>query len=115
MASLVPSKNIIDPDFPDTFIKTQNKFRAQHHAPPLKLSKSLSQESQTWATKLVSEGCLQHSVRNYTRKPGTGESVFHYDARLSFHSTPLDIHSTNYFFIIFRGILGPEGTQNKVA
>lgn len=50
--------------FEQEALDTHNKYRRLHGAPPLQLSRELSESSQKWANHLLSINALQHSNTN---------------------------------------------------
>ena len=75
----------ISSTFKESFISEQNKFRARHQAPPLKLSKSLSNDAQKWANEISTSGIVRHSNPKFPwiRKENTGENIFKWQAGLA--------------------------------
>lgn len=46
-------------------LKEHNKFRAKHHAPPLKVNRELCKIAQAWANQLVIDNKMYHSTYEF--------------------------------------------------
>ncbi|XP_020607070.1 Golgi-associated plant pathogenesis-related protein 1-like [Orbicella faveolata] len=54
-------------------LDAHNKYRAKHHAPPLKWSDEIAKDAQAWAEKLARARSLQHASQS--ERKGTGENI----------------------------------------
>ncbi|XP_037046533.1 uncharacterized protein LOC119081604 [Bradysia coprophila] len=57
-------------EFIQQCLDEHNKFRAMHHAPPLKLNNKLSKIAQAWANQLAKDEKMYHSETDF------GENLF---------------------------------------
>ena len=63
-------------DFCTDALNAHNRYRRTHHVDPLKLNKDLCRIAESYARKLASMGCLQHSENSY-KGVTLGENLYY--------------------------------------
>lgn len=73
-----------DKEFVSEVVEASNKYRARHHARPLKLNHHITKISQAWADHLAKVKVMSHNPNPIYKRENMGENIaMHYNSNKS--------------------------------